>query len=90
MDIEFHWTDESEAHIARHGVAPYEVEEARERPTYVYQGRNGVQVLLGVTYAGRHLTIVLAESMADTNAMYVVTSREMTLSEKRIFKRKAK
>jgi hypothetical protein len=34
MDIEFHWTDESEDHISRHGVAPHEVEEARERPTF--------------------------------------------------------
>jgi len=32
--FEFHWTDDSEAHIARHGVSPEEVEQATGRPFY--------------------------------------------------------
>jgi len=32
--FQFRWTDDSEAHIARHGVSPEEVEQATGRPFY--------------------------------------------------------
>jgi hypothetical protein len=32
--FQFRWTDDSEAHIARHGVSPEEVEQASGRPFY--------------------------------------------------------
>jgi hypothetical protein len=39
--FEFHWTDDSEAHIAGHSVAPEEVKQATERPFYTMPGRDG-------------------------------------------------
>jgi hypothetical protein len=39
--FEFQWTDDSEAHIARHGIAPEEVEQTTERPFYTMPGRDG-------------------------------------------------
>jgi hypothetical protein len=47
MVFGFHWTDDSEAHIARHGVSPEEVEQATERPFYTMPGRDGTTLLFG-------------------------------------------
>jgi uncharacterized protein len=43
--FEFQWTDASEAHIARHGIAPEEVEQTTERPFYTMPGRDGTTLL---------------------------------------------
>jgi uncharacterized protein len=86
--FEFHWTDDSETHIARHGVAPEEVEQATERPFYTMPGRGSTTLLLGQTHSGRYLLVVLSGSGDDR--WQVVTARAMTESERRVFKRKAK
>lgn len=88
MDIWIHWTDDNEAHIARHGVSPQEVEEAVEFPYWTFSGREGTTILLGRTYGGRCLTVVLAESTRHHRSWYVVTAREMTSKERRTFQRK--
>lgn len=83
------WTERSEAHIARHGVTPDEVEETiYTRPTLVAAGRQGTTEIYGTTDAGRHLVVIVAESIAA--GIYVVTARPMTVAERKTFKRKAR
>lgn len=86
--FDFQWTDDSEAHIARHGVTPEEVEQATERPFYTMPGRGGTTLLYGQTHAGRYLLIVLTGS--SDGRWHVVTARTMTESERGIFIKKAK
>ena len=79
--------DDSENHIARHGVTPEEVEQSTHRPFYTMTGRDGTTLLFGQTYAGRFLLVVLAQ--ASDGRWYVVTARTMTVSERQIYKKKA-
>ena len=85
--FDIHWTDDSETHIARHGVIPEEVEQCAYRPFYTMSGRSGTILLFGQTDAGRHLLVVLARS--GDGRWYVVTVRTMTDSESRTYKKKA-
>jgi uncharacterized protein len=85
--FDIHWTDDSETHIARHGVTPEEVEQSTHRPFYTMPGRDGTTLLFGQTDAGRYLLVVLARS--GDGRWFVVTARAMTDSERRVFKKKA-
>jgi uncharacterized protein len=85
--FEFHWTDDSEAHIARRGVSPEEVEQATERPFYTMPGRDGTTLLFGRTHAGRHLLAVLTGS--GDGRWHAVTARPMTEAERPVFRKKA-
>lgn len=86
---ELAWSDENEAHIAKHDVAPSEVEEvANARPQWEHAGVEGSVLLYGQTAAGRYLLVVLAES-AD-GRWYVVTARDLTKSETRTFREKGR
>lgn len=86
--FEFLWTDESEAHIARHNVEPEEVHEAARRPFHTYDGRDETTILLGRTYAGRYLFVVLSDAM--DGRLYVATARDMNAAEQREYHRKAR
>ncbi len=87
MATEIRWTEESEAHIARHGINAAEVEEAAyTRPRLVAPGREGTRLVFGTTSAGRHLLVVLAEAMDGSD--YCVTARDMTSQERRTFRRR--
>ena len=86
---EIRWTEESEEHIARHGVAPAEVEQVLySRPRLGARGGEHVTLVFGTTDAGRHLVVVLAD--AEDGCLFVVTSRDMTESERRTFVRRAR
>ena len=88
-DVEIRWTEESEAHIARHNVAPGDVEDVLyTRPRLVAPGREETTLVYGTTAEGRFLFVVLAEAM-DGRA-YVVTARDMTPGERRLFARKGR
>ena len=85
--IEIKWTDNSESHIARHGVALKEVEEVLSGlPLLLLNGREGTRLAYGQTYAGRYRFVVMAE--AEDGRAYVVTSRDMTVQEIRRFRQK--
>ncbi|MFD6099091.1 hypothetical protein ACFVWN_20855 [Nocardiopsis flavescens] len=88
MKLWIHWTERSEAHIARHDVEPYEVEETAEAPYLAFPGREGCTILLGRTHAGRHLTVVMVEATDEHRSWYIVTARDMTRAERRRFERK--
>jgi uncharacterized protein len=83
------WTEDSEAHIARHGVQPSEVEQALyTRPRLTTAGRDGTTLVLGTSNEGRHLLIVVAESADGRD--FVVTARDMTDNEKHVFREKGR
>ncbi|MFZ3343896.1 MAG: hypothetical protein WA488_03285, partial [Mycobacterium sp.] len=80
-------SEDSEAHIARHGVQPAEVEQALYgRPRLRTAGRNGTTLVLGTSNEGRHLLIVVSE--AADGRHFIVTARDMTDNEKRLFREK--
>lgn len=83
------WTEESEDHIAEHGVLPHEVEEAiYTRPRLKKRGRSGTMLFYGQSQAGRYLFIVTSEAL--DGGMYIVTARDMEDAEKREFQKKAR
>ena len=83
------WTEESEDHIARHGVTPEEVQEALyTRPRWITPGRSETTLVFAMTNAGRHLLVVIAPAL--DGGVYVVTARDLTDSERRTFRRKGR
>lgn len=90
MYREILWTEESEEHIiARHNVAPRDVEEVvNSRPIYTTPGRDGTTLAYGATAAGRRLLVVLTE--ARDGRWYVVTARDMTATEARAYHAKGR
>lgn len=91
MHKEIYWTSESEAHIAKHGIEPQEVEEAVfTRPQWVENGRDDTVIVLGRSDAGRYLLVVLTDSYVVLDAWYVITARDMTKTERQRYGRKAR
>ena len=86
MTYEVDWTEASEEHIARHSVTPQEVEEALAGPVLEHGHRGSVTLVLGRSEAGRYLAIATTES--SKGGHYVVTARNMSLAERRVFKRR--
>lgn len=81
------WTEDSEAHIARHKVTPREVEAVLySQPRLTVPGRYGTTEVLGTTGAGRHLLVVVTEAADGRD--FVVTARDMTAAEQRTFRQK--
>ena len=81
------WTEASEEHIARHTVQPHEVEEVLYgHPRYIASGRENTRLVFGTTAAGRRLVVVVAE--APDGGVGVVTARDMSSTEQRMFRRK--
>lgn len=75
------------AHIARHQVAPWEVDEAIfDGPAVWERGRTGRYYALSQTAAGRPLFIVL-RYLGHARAR-VITAREMTDQELRRWRRR--
>lgn len=87
--FEILWTEESETHIARHGVTPGEVADAiYSRPRWVAPGRSDTRLVFAQTSGGRHLLVVLAEAFDGRD--YVVTARDMTDTERPAFTEKGR
>jgi hypothetical protein len=85
------WTEDSEDHIALHGVRPEEVEQVIfSRPRYERPSDKGSDKTecFGQTDAGRYLLVVLCEALDGGTG--VVTARSMDEAEKREFKKKAR
>lgn len=58
------------------------------RPRIVERGRAETRYVFGATQAGRYLMVVTADAM--DGRIYVITARDMTVSEKRRFQARAK
>ena len=86
---EFFWAEDRIDHIARHGVAPEEVEQVCVARPLVQrarsEGENPVYYVLGQTDTGRHLFAVVIR-FPDGKG-YTVTARPMTAKEERQYRR---
>lgn len=79
------WDDWNRSHIKKHNVSEQEVEEVckgthKQQPTY-----NQRHLIFGRTNKRRRLTVVLAKERKET--YYVVTARDMSNKERRMFAR---
>lgn len=90
MFREVRWTDDREAHIARHNVTPGEVEDVLfGRPIFIDDQIDQSTVVLGRTDAGRYLFVaVLRED--HQGCTYPLTARDMTDTEKQIYRKQGK
>lgn len=88
MPIRIHWTASSIEHISRHGVTRREVEEALGGE--LYGRRRGNRYLFLSRAGGRTLAVVIEASGKSPGEFEVVTARDASPAEKRLFKRRAK
>ncbi len=77
------WDAENVAHIARHQVAPEQVEEACHGEFIIRPAKKGRLLIIAPTRSGLMLAIVLAEEEKET--YYVVTARPADRKERRIY-----
>ncbi len=83
--MEYDWDDENVQHIARHGVEPYEAEEAVEDPRRTpASARGGRAGAIGMTLDGRLLVVILEKRWRKRR---VITTRDATNRERRIYRR---
>lgn len=83
----FDWDGKNENHIAEHGVAIFEVEEAILFGKPFYEGsREGKYIAYSVTEEGRHLFIVFA--IKGSGRIRVISARDMTEKEKHCYKKR--
>ena len=83
LEIDDHILDKIES---KHGVSLEEVEEAcLSEARHVRRSRKGLYKLFGQTTAGRYILVVLVN--LGRGLWKVVTAREMTDSEKRLYSR---
>lgn len=88
--MELRWHPSSEEHIAQHGVTWDEAAQAAMPPVLTRPAsRPGTVKLLGVTFDGRHLTLILAPDDNGRTA-YLVTARDMTVPERTAWRRARK
>lgn len=83
----FIWDPKNKAHILRHDVETYEAEEAMTDPERIGfdthdKGKKGI---VGQTEDGRFLFVVYT---IRNGAFRVITARDLTDREKRIFRRR--
>lgn len=86
--LEFEWDDENIEHLARHSIAPDEVEELFEGP--VLRRRGGTDApdrfrVLGRTATGRFLAVVY--QLKAGNVVRAFTGWDMSPAERRYYER---
>jgi len=79
----FDWDTRNVDHIARHGVEPYEAEDACRGGAVVVRGREGRYLVYGRTGAGRYLFAVIHSY--GHGVARIITAREMTSRERRFY-----
>jgi uncharacterized DUF497 family protein len=80
------WDDENLEHVAQHGVAAEEVEEALARRPFILRGRDGRYLVYASSTEGRLLFIVCVRK--GGGLVRPLTARDMTEAEKRLYRRK--
>ena len=83
------WDEWNLNHIAKHGVSRNDVEKAVNDNRAVIWKHRGRYVMIASAY-GRILFIVLESVQGEKNTYYVVTARDATKSEKRIYRKRGK
>lgn len=82
------WDNWNIEHIKKHGVTVLEVREACKNRIAVKQSYLGRQMILGVTKNKRLLTVSL--SFEKQKEGYVVSARDMSSKERKIYNEKTK
>ena len=83
----FDWNEKNENHIAEHGVAIFEVEEAiLFSRTFYERSREGRYVAYSVTEEGRYLFIVFV--IKGSGRIRIISARDMTEKEKHYYKKR--
>jgi len=85
------WTDKSIEHIARHAIAPQEVEEVcfnEDDSPFIRSGKGNLHYVFGKTHAGRFLFVVV--KFIRHGGVSVVTARDMNEWEKKYFMKRGK
>jgi uncharacterized DUF497 family protein len=75
------WDSWNKAHIARHGVTRDEVYEVCQSKFVVLAGKKGRAAVVGVTKAGRMLTVIL-DPEPEEGIYYPVTARSADKKER--------
>jgi len=88
MFEELNWDDERLEHIARHGVTISEVLEVPEGFFWSPRWEGDKRRMYGQAESGRYLFIVLGRRRSGE--LWLVTARDMTAAERRLFLRKSK
>ena len=89
MRIEaFEWDDENVEHIAGHNVDPQEAEEACYLSPSVMRGKQGRYLVYGQSEEGRYLLIVGV--YRGQGLFRVITARDMTDLERKLFRMRRK
>jgi uncharacterized DUF497 family protein len=88
--MRFDWDSHNEDHVLRHGVAPWEAEDAlldprRSRVETTHGGPERRWAILGTTAAGRLLVVVFTRR---GSSIRVVTARHATHREARRYRRR--
>ena len=90
MEIsEFEWDDDKIEYIARHGVAPGDVEDvAFDDDPWVKKGRKGTRYMLGYTIAGRYLFVVYI--LRGKGVARVITAMDMDDKTRKLYRKRRK
>lgn len=85
----FLWEAQNIEHISRHDVDPFEAEEAVVDPGRVNFDAHGTgkRGVIGRTEDGRFLVVILTKRK---KRFYVITARDATDNEKKIYRRRQK
>ena len=88
--VRFDWDSHNEDHVLRHGIAPWEAEDAlrdprRSKVETTHLGPERRWAVLGATASGRLLVVVFTRR---TSRIRVVTARHATRLEKRRYRRR--
>ena len=85
----FEWDDKNIEHVARHNVAPDEIEDvAFDDEPWIRKGREGTRYMLGYTVAGRYLFTVYV--LRSKGVARVITARDMDEKTKKLYKKRGK
>jgi len=79
------WEKNNIDHIARHQVVPEEVEEVCHNNPVILKGHSGRLVIIGLTYKGRALSVVL-DPESEKDVYYPVTARSADRKERKYYK----
>ena len=90
MEItEFEWDDDNIEHVARHHIAPDEIESvAFDDEPWVKRGRGQTRYMLGYTVAGRYLFVVYV--LKGKGQARVITTMDMDDKTRKLYKRRGK
>ena len=82
----FWWDEINIAHIANHGVEPYETEELLDNNPKILRAGSDKYAAYGQTELGRYLLVVFA--FKSENRIRVITARDLTKAEKKQLRRR--